>query len=93
MASIDNRVVEMKFDNAAFQTKVDSTIKSIEKLDASLKLAEGTQGLKNVDAASKELNFGGISSALENITSKFNIFSMVGITTLVNLTKIGRAHV
>ena len=86
MASIDNRVVEMKFDNAAFQTKVDSTIKSIEKLDASLKLAEGTQGLKNVDAASKELNFGGISSALENITSKFNIFSMVGITTLVNLT-------
>jgi tape measure domain-containing protein len=85
MASIDNRVVEMKFDNAAFQTKIDSTIKSIEKLDASLKLAEGTQGLKNVDAAAKEVNFGGISSALDGITSKFNVFSIVGITALVNV--------
>lgn len=85
MASIDNRVVEMKFDNAAFQTKVDSTIKSIEKLDASLKLTEGTQGLKNVDAAAKDINFGGISSALDGITSKFNIFSIVGITALVNV--------
>ena len=85
MASIDNRVVEMKFDNAAFQTKVDSTIKSIERLDASLKLTEGTQGLKNVDAAAREMNFAGIGSALDNITSKFNIFSLVGVTALVNV--------
>jgi hypothetical protein len=36
MASVDNRIVSMQFDNAEFEKKVSNTIKSLEELEKKL---------------------------------------------------------
>lgn len=53
MSSIDERVVEMKMQNAAFQQGVQQTIRSLEMLNKSLQLQGAAKGLANVTATSQ----------------------------------------
>lgn len=71
MASIDQRVVQMKFDNAEFQKGVQSTTKSINDLNSSL---NGAQGGKNY--------LSGLSSNVQNASSSFNGLQVAAITAL-----------
>lgn len=45
---VDQRVVEMRFDNRDFEKNVKTTMKSLDSLDNSLKFEEATNHLKNV---------------------------------------------
>ena len=58
--TIDERVVEMRFDNKQFEQNVQTSISSIEKLEKSLNLKGASKGLDDVNAAanSKDAIFG-----------------------------------
>jgi len=86
MASIDNRVVEMKFDNAAFETKIASTIASLDKLEASLKLPSAGKGFADVNTAAQNVSFNPLTSGIDSLVGKFSTLSIIGITTLTNIT-------
>ena len=86
MASIDNRVVEMKFDNAAFETKIASTIASLDKLEASLKLPSAGKGFSDVNTAAQNVSFNPLTSGIDSLVGKFSSLSIVGITALTNIT-------
>lgn len=85
MASIDNRLVEMQFDNAAFERKVATTIQSLDQLQKSLDVAGATKGLADLDRASKSFNLGGVGTALDGLSTKFLALSTIGITVLANI--------
>src|SRR4249919_299984 len=86
MASVDDRVVRIDFDNAAFERKIDATLTSLAKLDKALKLENAGKGLQDVSAAADKVHFGGIHNALDGISSGFLAMATVGITALSNLT-------
>lgn len=86
MASVDNRVVEMGFDNAAFERKIATTMQSLDKLKNSLDFANSKKGLDELGKAGKSFSLEGMSSAIEGVSAKFLALSTIGITTLVNLT-------
>lgn len=87
MSSIDQRVVQMLFDNAAFEKGVTTTLSSLDKLSSSLKLTGATKGLDDIDqAASKGLNLGNLSSGVDTIASKFSALGVIGVTALANIT-------
>ena len=48
MSSVDERIVQMKFENAAFQRGVQQTISSLERLNKSLQLQGAAKGLQGV---------------------------------------------
>ena len=48
--TIDERVVEMRFDNKQFEQNVQTSISSIEKLEKSLKLKGASKGRNRKDA-------------------------------------------
>ena len=75
--SVDNRVVEMRFDNKEFESGVGTSISSLEKLKKSLKLDDAAKGFDELDKASKKLDFASISSAAESITDKFSVLGTI----------------
>ena len=86
MASIDNRVVEMKFDNTAFESRLQTTIESLSRLETSLKLPNATKGFADVHAAAQKVSFNPITSGIDNLVAKFSNLSIIGVTALTNIT-------
>lgn len=85
MSSIDERVVQMKFDNAQFERGVKDTTSSLEKLKKGLSLDGAKNGLRNLANAGKNFTLGGIGSAVEGIAGKFTNLGIVGVTALANI--------
>lgn len=70
--TIDQRVVEMRFDNKQFETNVSTTMSTLDKLKQSLNLSGASKGLENVSTAAKKVDLSGIGVAAETVGLKFN---------------------
>lgn len=86
MSNIDQRVVQMKFDNAQFEQGAASTIGILEKLNKSLTLQGATKGLTDVGAAAGKISLGGLSAGVDQVASHFSALSIIGITALSDIT-------
>lgn len=86
MSSIDDRVVNMQFNNAQFQQGVAQTQKSLDGLKQSLKLDNATSGIDDVQAAADHFSLQGMEDALSSISSHFSVFGAVGFTIIQDLT-------
>jgi tape measure domain-containing protein len=87
MSSIDERVVQMKFDNAAFEQGIARTRDSLGRFTKQLELKGASKGLENVDAAAKKLSLQNIETGVQAVADKFKAMSVVGITALASLTQ------
>jgi tape measure domain-containing protein len=56
MSTVDERIVEMKFQNASFQAGIQQTLASLEKLNHALQLQGAQKGLSGVAAAAQGFN-------------------------------------
>lgn len=86
MASIDERVVEMKFNNGQFQKGVSDTTSALGKLKSGLNLGGAAKGISELDAAGKRFSLAGMADGVASIQNKLTTMSLVGITALTNLT-------
>lgn len=84
--TIDERVVQMQFDNKQFESGVQTTLSTLDKLKQSLKLTDASKGLENVTAAAKNCDLSGIGKAAETIQVKFSAMEVMAITALQNIT-------
>lgn len=84
--SVEQRIVEMRFDNQQFEKGVQTTMGTLDKFKQSLKLDGATKGLEDVDKAVKGINISGLSSAVETVKSRFSALEVVAITALANIT-------
>ena len=84
--SVEERIVEMRFDNQQFEKGVQTTMGTLDKLKQSLRLDGATKGLEDVDKAAKGINISGLSSAVETVKSRFSALEVVAITALANIT-------
>lgn len=85
MASIDQRVVEMKFNNNAFLSGVSSTISALANLTKSLGLSGGTKGLEDVNKAAGKFSVAGMQSSLASAASSFSALQVAGVAALATL--------
>lgn len=86
MSSIDERVVQMKFDNSQFQSGVAATNNSLASLKQSLNLDGAARGLQELDTAGKNFSLAGMASGVDAIASKFSALGIMGVTALVNIS-------
>lgn len=86
MPSVDNRVVRMEFDNAAFERKLQQTIKSLSQLDKSLQLKGAHKGLTDISAAAGKVNLNPIAQSAQGLSSSFLAMSTVAVTALATIT-------
>ena len=85
MSSIDDRVVEMKFNNAEFERGVRTTLESLANLNKGLQLQGATKGLENVSAAAGRVSFAGAGQGLDSFIAKFNALNVIATTVLATL--------
>lgn len=84
--TIDQRVVEMRFDNSQFEQNVSTTMTTLEKLKQKLNLSGATKGLSDVDSAARKVDMSGLGSAVETVSAKFSALQVMGVTALANIT-------
>lgn len=84
--TIDERVVEMRFDNKQFESNVQTSMKTIENLKKSLNMDGATKGLESVDAAAKKIDMSGLGSAVETVKTRFSALEVMAVTALANIT-------
>ena len=84
--TIDSKVVEMKFDNKQFESNVQTTLSTLDKLKQSLKLTEATKGLQNISNEAKNVDMSGIASAVDTLKVRFSALQVMGVTALANIT-------
>ena len=84
--TIDQKVVEMRFDNRHFETNARESMSTLEKLKQKLNLSGASKGLENLNTSANKVNMNGLSSALDTVHSKFSAMEIVGITALANIT-------
>ena len=84
--TIDEKVLEMRFDNTQFEKNVHTSMSTLDKLKQSLNLTGASKGLENVSSAARNVNMSGLSSAVENVSSRFSALEVMGVTALANIT-------
>ena len=84
--TIDERVVEMRFDNKQFESGVQTSLSSIEKLKKSLDMNGAAKGFEQVDNAAKKINLSGLGNAVESVRLKFSALEVMAVTALSNIT-------
>lgn len=84
---VDERVVEMRFDNAQFEKNVHQTMQSLEKLNDSLRLDGAEKGFEKISDASAKVDFDEMQGALDNLSGKFSAVEVMGVAALSHITR------
>lgn len=83
---VDQRVVEMQFNNADFEKNTKKTIGLIDKLMEKLQFKGAEKGFEKLDAAAEKVDFYTMSRSLDGLQSKFSALDIIATTALVNIT-------
>ena len=83
---VDERVVSMQFDNANFEKNVSTTMSTLDKLKAKLKLDNVGKGFDNINKSVKNVDMTTLSASVGTVSSKFSALEVMGITALANIT-------
>ena len=84
--TVDQRVVEMQFDNGQFERNVKTSMNTLDRLKQSLNMNGATKGLENVQQASNNIDFSRMAAGVESLQNRFSTLGIVGMRVIENLT-------
>ena len=87
---VDERVVEMRFDNKDFENNVKTSMSTLDKLKNALKLpdlqSKGNLSSLNNNIKTATQNMNGLNSAVNTVKASFGALDVMGVTALANIT-------
>lgn len=84
--SIDNKVVEMKFDNKDFEKNTKQSMATLEKLKTSLDMSDQEKSLKSLERAAQDTTFKDMGNSVSALGEKFSAMSVVAIAAIGRIT-------
>lgn len=84
--TIDEKVVEMRFDNRQFEQNVSTTMSTLDKLKQKLHLDGATKGLENIDAAARKVDMMPLADSVQTVGLKFNWLHTYADQTMRRIT-------
>lgn len=84
--TIDQKVVEMRFNNQQFERNAQTSLNTLEKLKQSLNLTGASKGLEQLNSAARNNDIGALGRAADAVGVKFSAMQVIGTTALVNMT-------
>lgn len=84
--TIDERIVEMRFDNRQFEQNVQTSLSTLDKLKRGLDLDNAAKSLDGLGDAAKRCDMSVLGKSVETVQAKFSAFQVVAMTTLSNIT-------
>ena len=83
---IDEKIVQMRFDNSNFESNVQTSLGTIDKLKRCLNFGDSSKSLDNISSAAKNVNMSPLANAVETVRSKFSGLEVIAVTALANIT-------
>lgn len=84
-ASIDEKVVRLKLENAGFKAGITSAIDSLKSLNNSLKMKGAADGLTALSSAASRFSLAGVQDAVAQTTQKFPMLEGIATVALGNI--------
>ena len=84
--TIDEKVVEMRFDNSKFEKNVSQSMSTLDKLKAKLNFKDATESLEDFQAKTSNISFDKMASSIEAIEKRFTTTGIIGMRVIQNLT-------
>lgn len=85
--TIDERVVEMRFNNKQFEEGVKQSLNSLNKLDETIDKVDGNAGLDNLQKKMNNMDLTKIENSLQSLEKRFSTFGIAGMTVIQDLTR------
>lgn len=83
--TIDKRIVQMRFDNAQFESGVSKTMGTLDKLKKALHLENAIDGISKVQSAFSKFDTSGVTGGIDTINAKFSAMQTVAFTVMQNI--------
>lgn len=82
---IDNRIVELTFDNSDFEKNTQVSMNTLKDLNKSINEAGSGKGFAGLADSIKGFSLDGVAKSIDTISSKFGALEIAGITALANI--------
>ena len=83
---IDERVVEMRFDNKQFEKNVATTMNTVDKLKEKLKFSNSSSGFEKLQNAASKVSFNSMTKSIDTVKVKLSSLQVAGMTVISNIT-------
>lgn len=83
---VDQRVVELQFNNANFEKNTKKSMDSIDRMMEKLQFKGAEKGFEKLDAAAEKVDFATMNRSLDTLQQKFSALDIMAATVLVNVT-------
>ena len=83
---LEQKIIEMKFDNSDFEEKVARSLVTLKQLRESTKMEDAGKGLDNLSKSAKNLDLSHIADGIDKLNARFSNLGIVGMTVMQNLT-------
>lgn len=87
MSSVDNRVVELEFDNDQFEKGVSTTLNTLDKLKESLSQKFDSSIFSGLNKSIDDIPMDHLVAGADAVSNRFSSMGIVGATVLSELTK------
>lgn len=84
--TVENRVLEMQFNNKQFESNVQQSMSTLDKLKQKLKFDKGADGLDKVGKAAKNVKLDPLAQSVDKVKASFSALDVVAVTALSNIT-------
>lgn len=84
--TIDQRVVEMRFDNKHFEANVATTMSTLDKLKSKLNFTDSAKGLQTLGERMKNIDLSGLNAGIDTVRVKLSALDVMSMTFLNNIT-------
>lgn len=83
--TIDEKVVEMRFDNSDFERNVSQSMSTLDKLKSALDFSGASKAFDGITSAANKVSFGGLTGALDGVGEKFSALETIATGALLNI--------
>lgn len=87
MSVVEERVVEMQFNNAQFAQGINASLADLQRLNRALQLQGATKGLTGIGAAASQqtASLQNVETSVQSIADRFRAMGVVATTTLATV--------
>ena len=84
--NVENNIVRMQFDNAAFEKNVSKTMTTLDKLKEALHFKDASKGLNNLTSAMEGVKFNPLLEGIQQVHNKFTLLDSFTINMFNRIT-------
>lgn len=84
--TVDNRVVEMQFNNRDFERNVDQSIGTLDRLEKALNFASAERTFGSLEKSANSISFSNLAKNVESLSDRFSVMGIASMQVITRLT-------